>query len=131
MDRSKSPITASPSIRQATTLFLAKHKAVQDSLIISLTVENAALDAELEALIGEDPLLNVGLNHHAFEAATNKEAAKMLDKIMKDFDKEVGRAEDREEVEREMKKRLAGIGLNKSLAGPFKDAIARYEARDR
>ena len=85
----------------------------------------------MKTFIGEDSLLDVAFDCGAIKAAANKEAAKMLDKTMKDFDMEVGRAEDRGEVEKEMKKRLADIGLNKSLVGPFKDAIAWYEARDR
>lgn len=84
------------------------------------------MEAKLETLIGEDSLLNVAFDRGALKVAANEEAVKMLDKVMKDFDREGGRAEDREEVEKDMKKRLADIGRKKSLVGPFKDAIARY-----
>lgn len=131
MDQSTPPTTANPYLSQATATFLAKHKAIQDSLNQDLRAKNAALYAELRSLTGEGPLLNIALDQRATKATANEKAAKRREVVMKDFDAEVGRAEEREEVEKEMSKGAADFGLQQSLLGPFKDAIARYEARER
>lgn len=131
MDQPITPDTSNPNLSQATAKFLAKNKAIQDSLNKGLRTRNAASSAKLTALTGEDSLLEIPHELGATKAAINEESAKRLEAIMKDFDAEVGGAEEREQVEKEMTKSTAEFGLQMSFLGPFKDAIARYEARDR
>ena len=130
MGQATSQTPVNPKLSQATAKFLAKHKAIQDSLNKGLRTRNAALLAQLETLRDEGPLLDVAFDERAFKAAADEEAAKRLEAIMKDFDGEVGRAEERGEVEKEMWKGAEDFGHELSLVGPFQDAIVRAPSKE-
>ncbi|CAF9938910.1 hypothetical protein IMSHALPRED_001132 [Imshaugia aleurites] len=131
MGRSIPPrATATFNLSQATSLFLAKHKSCHIALKNSLKAESAALDARLQHLIGLGPPLDVEFDWRNSKVASTEEAAKKLDGILKDFDREVGKAEERKEVEKEITGKMKEIEWMKSVIQGFKDTIARYEARD-
>lgn len=121
--------SAAPNLSVATTHFLDKREAFLIFKTTSLNAENAALTAELTALIGQGPLLGVEFDWKDSKAAS-EEASKLLNEIMNDFDAEGGRPEEREDARQEMERRLKGIKRQMSWTLGFKDAIARYKARD-
>lgn len=130
MEQSAPPITDNSKVNQATAHFLAKHNAFQKCIITSLKAENQALYAELSLLQAQRPLLGVEYDWKSAEVVVNNKVAKNLDRIMRDFDREVDKAEDRVEVEREVKKGLADIERERSWIQGFKDTIVQYKARD-
>ena len=131
MDQSTLPIaSANPNLSMGTTHFLAKHGGFQKAIVASLKADNAALNAKLNRLIGAGLPIGVEIDMKGTNAASNAEAAKQLDELMRKFDAEVGKIKERKEVEKEMMKGVEDIQWEKSLSRWFVDTIARYKARD-
>ena len=122
--------SANPNLSMETTHFIAMHRGFQRAIVASLKAENAALNAKLSRLIGASPPIGVEIDIRGTNTAGNAEAAKKFDGLMRIFDAEVGKTQEREEVKKEMMKGVENIQLERSLYQWFEDTIARYKARD-
>lgn len=122
--------SAKPKLSPATIDFLDKHKAHQRAIDASLRAEIKALYDELSRHIRPGPPIGVDIDLEKISSVGNAEAAKRIDKIMRNFDVQVGMAQEREEVEKEVKKGLEEFRRGKSIMKGLMDTIARYEARD-
>lgn len=92
-----------------TSHFLATHGGFQKTMVASLKARNAALNAELSRLIGAGPPIDVEIDMKGTNAAGNAETSKQLDGLMRTFDAEVGKKQEREEVKKEMMKGVEDI----------------------
>ena len=119
--------SAAPNLSQSTTHFLNVQKAFKEAMDKSLEAENRALHAELKLLIGPDPPIGVDPKYGEFRAAANVKIAKKLDKIMQKFDREVGRADERQEVERKVERGLHRLQGKMAQVLAFRYVIAQYK----